>query len=116
MAILQRAFNQSRQVLQGLANPSASWHWTLHLTLALALAAASLGWRQAALGRELEHARAEAAGNRATGAALVVKERRKAVTAQAAGRAVAGLSTATLGHPTWADEPVPTEVQDALAP
>lgn len=91
-------------------------HWIAHLTLALALFGSVMGWRQAAMSRDLEHARAAEAGARASGAALVVKERRKAVTARTADRAATRLSEANQGHPTWADLPVPQEVQDALAP
>jgi hypothetical protein len=116
MAILQRLGGYARQAIQGVAGVGSIYHWVAHLTLALALFGAAMGWRQCHLARALDHAKAAQAGARATGAALVVKERRKAVTAQAADRAATRLSGASQGHPTWADETVPQEVQDAFAP
>lgn len=116
MAIMQRVGALARQALPGVAGFSLGFHWTAHLTLSLALVASLLGWRQASLDRDLEHARAAEAGARAAGASLVVKERRRQSTGKATERAAVALSQASQGHPTWADAPVPQEVQDALAP
>lgn len=91
------------------------YHWTAHIVLALALAVATLGWRQATTKASLLEAKQALTSERATGRALVRREILRQGTARASERASAALSGARASHPTWANEPVPQEVQDALA-
>ena len=93
----------------------------LALYVALALAVAASGWLLVQRGRltaqiaqiEVERSAALASveRNQATLAAL---RRKNAATARAGASAAASLAAASAANPSWASEPVPKGVQDAL--
>lgn len=116
MAIMQWAGAVARQTVQGVAGINPGFHWAAHLTLALGLACACIGWKQAVTSAKLERVQMVERNTRGVAAARLYRDQQRQATSKATDRAVARLTAAAASNPTWADQPVPQDVQDALAP
>ncbi len=116
MAILLRALSAARQGIQAVAAPSAATHWVVHLTMALGLAATCIGWKQAVTSHALYVAEAATKNERGIAAAHLYRDNVRQARTQESSKAVVRLAAAAASNPSWAEQPVPQEVQDALAP